>query len=351
MFKRITAAFAASLMVFNMAASSFAGGDVKGSSRAQTNQLVSMLPASDVVVVADGKRFFGEALPKVLAANQKVLNDIFAKIDAMQAKTGIDLRKFDSFAAGANIGKAEGNKFNVAPVVIARGTANSATLIDAAKKASEGKSKLETVNGIAMYVVSKKDVIALAKKHSPVSANSAKHEDKIANAVDDLAFSASDPNTIVFGYASRVRETLEGRTKVSGELTGLLVKKPAGVVNFAGKMPGGMSSLLPLDNDELGANIDSINALYGAMDVANGQATISLTAVTAKSQQAADLKGTLEGLKDLGKTVLGLSKNADKKLYAKLLGNVKLTNVSNELNLDLAIPQNDLDALVGILKK
>jgi len=349
MIRKLTAAFAALLLVFNMAASSVVSADT--SKKAKTNALVSMLPASDVVVTADGKRFFTEALPKVLSANQAALKDIFAHVDSVQAKTGIDLRKFDSFAVGANIGKTDGNKFKVAPVVIARGSTDSGTLIEAAKKASEGRFKEETIAGRTVFVVAAKDVIELAKKHAPVSANSAKVQTKVTDAVDDMAFSATDANTIVFGYATRVRETLERRSAVSAELLSLLAKKPAGVVNFAGKVPGGMSTLLPLDNDDLGANIDSIKMMYGAMDVANGNAILSLTAVTAKATQAEELKGTLEGLRDLGKSLFQFSKGADKKLYAKLLGDIKITNVANEINLDLAIPQTDLDALVAMLKK
>ncbi len=351
MIRKVAAAFAASLLVFNIAAFSLAAGKVENSSRSGTNPLVSMLPASDVVIVADGKRFFNEALPKALSANQKALKDILVKLDTMQAKTGIDLRKFDTFAAGALVTKNEGKGFKVAPVVIARGTTDSATLIEAAKKASEGKFKEESVNGRTMFVVAAKDVIELAKKHAPVSANSKKVEDKVAEVADDLAFAATDSNTIVFGYATRVRETLEAKSAVSSELIGLLAKKPAGVVNFAAKVPGGMRTLLPLDDDNLGANIDSIKVIYGAMDVANGNAAMSVTAVTEKPQQAQELKDTLEGLKDLGKSLLGMSKAPDKKLYAKLLGNVKVSNVSNELNLDLTIPQADIDALVSMIKK
>lgn len=349
MIRKITAAFAASLLVFNMAASTVVLADT--AKKAKANALVSMLPASDVVVAADGKRFFSEALPKVLSANQAALKDIFAHVDSVQAKTGIDLRKFDSFAVGANIAKAEGNNFKVAPVVIARGTANSESLIEAAKKASEGKFKETTVAGRTVFVVAAKDVVELAKKHAPVSANSAKVQAKVTDNVDDMAFSATDANTVVFGYASRVRETLERKSTVSAELISLLAKKPAGIVNFAGKVPGGLSTMLPLDNDDLGANIDSIRVMYGAMDVANGSASMSLTAVTAKVEQATQLKDTLEGLRDMGKSLLGFSKGADQKLYAKLLGEIKITNAANEINLDVAIPQTDIDALLALLKK
>lgn len=350
MIKRVTAAFAASLLVFNFVAASFAGVAFSDNSHAQTASLVSLLPASDMIVVADSKRVFNEALPKALAANQKALKDIFAHIDSVQTKTGIDLRKFESFAAGANVAKSEGNKFKVAPVAIARGTVDSASVIEAAKKAVEGKFKSETVNGKTMYVVSSKDMIELAKKHTPASSKASKHEAKVTEAIEDVAFTALDSKTIAMGFATRVRETLEAKTKVSDELLGLLAKKPAGIANFAGKVPGGLSTLLPLENDELGATIDSVKAIYGAMDVANAQATVNLTAVTAKAEQAAELKNTLDGLKNLGKSFLGFSPSANNQVFAKLLGSIKLSNAANEVSIDLAIPQADIDALVSKIK-
>ena len=350
MIRKVTAAIAVLVLVLGILGSFIAMGQAESSRTAGTNPLVAMLPASDVVVVGDGKRFFTEA-PKLLAANQKALGELLAHLDQLQAKTGVDLRKFETFAAGASVTKLEGPGHKVAPVVIARGSIDSAQVIEAAKKAAEGKAKEESVNGRTMFVVSSKDVMELAKKHAPASANHKKVEDKVAHAMDDLAIAATGPNTVVFGYASRVRETLEAKSKVNDELLGLLAKKPAGIANFAAKVPGGMSSLLPLDNDDLGMIINSVKAVYGAADVANGQATVSVTAVTEKADQAEELKGTLEGLKSLGQSFLGASKAADKKLYAKLLSSVKLANVGNELNLDLAIPQGDIDAIVAIIKK
>lgn len=349
MIRKTFAAVSAMLMLFSLAVVSVHADDKKRrvkrpvkAKKAKANPLISMLPASDMIVTVNGKSFFADALPKVLSANQKLLGEILGKLDTTQGKTGVDLRKFENIVAGVNITKKEGGKFDIDPVAIARGTADSASAIAAAKKSTEGKFREEQIGGRTMYIFSSKDITDQLKNQNAAAANTV---------AVDMAVAALDANTIVFGHAGRVRETLESKSTVSPELIDLLGRKPVGVVNFAGKVPGGMSTLLPLDNDELGANIDSIKYLYGSMDVLATQATISLTARTLQAQQAADLKGTLEGLKSIGKGLLGGSKGADKQLYARLLGNVKLTQVANEINLDLAIPQTDLDALVAILKK
>jgi hypothetical protein len=350
MVRKVTAATAVLVLVLGILGSFIAMGQGESSRTTGSNPLVAMLPASDLVVVGDGKRFFSEA-PKLLAANQKALGELLAHLDQVQAKTGIDLRKFETFAAGASVTKREGPGHKIAPVVIARGSIDSAQVIEAAKKVSEGKAKEVSVNGRSMFVVSSRDAMELAKKHAPVSANNKKAEDKVAHMTDDVAIAATDANTVVFGFASRVRETLEAKSKVNDELLALLAKKPAGIANFAARVPGGMSSLLPLDNDDLGNIINSVKAVYGAADVANGLTTVSLTAVTEKADQAEELKGTLDGLKVLGRSMLGASKGADKQLYVKLIDSVKISSVGNELNLDLAIPQSDIDAIVAIIKK
>ena len=352
MIRKVFAAVAVLVLVLGILGSFIAMGQSAAPRTVASNSLVfEMLPASDAVVVGDGKRFFTEA-SKLLAANQKGLGELLAKLDEVQAKTGIDLRKFETFAAGASISSGEGHGHKVAPVVIARGSVDSAQVIEAAKRTAEGKATEESVNGKKMYVVAAKDVMELAKKHAPASANQKNVQDKVSqHTMDDLAIAAIDAKTVVFGHASRVRQTLEAKSKVSDDLIAMLAKKPTGIANFAAKVPGGLSMLIPMDNDELGAILNSVKAIYGAADAANGQATISLTAVTEKANQAEELKGTLEGLRDLGKSILGVAPGADKKLYARLLGSVKLANAGNELNLDLAIPQSDIDAIVALIKK
>src|SRR5688500_16636998 len=99
------------------------------SRQAQSARLVSLLPASDAVAVFDSKRFLGDALPKVLAANQPMLGEIMAKLAEVESRTGIDLRKFDQVAVGATIKPGSGTNFDVLPVAIASGDINAGALI------------------------------------------------------------------------------------------------------------------------------------------------------------------------------------------------------------------------------
>src|SRR5436190_1447493 len=155
--RRTFAAVTATLLALSFVVGVFASVDkrrpVKRVAKARTNSLVSMLPASDAVVTVNGKRFFGEALPKVLSANQKLLGEVLGKLDSMQARTGVDLRRFDSFAAGVNIIKKAGNDFDFDPVVIARGTIDSAAIIESVKRTENIKLREETVAGHTIYLI------------------------------------------------------------------------------------------------------------------------------------------------------------------------------------------------------
>ncbi len=87
------------------------------------------------------------------------------------------------------------------------------------------------------------------------------------------------------------------------------------------------------------------------MDVNGAATTINATARTAQAADATGLKDTLEGLQMIGKALLGSAKGADKQLYGRLLETVKFTAKGNEVTMDLAIAQSDMNQLVGLLAK
>ncbi|MEP6850472.1 MAG: hypothetical protein ABI999_16560, partial [Acidobacteriota bacterium] len=326
---KVFAVFAASLLLLNVAGFSLAAQRNKRpvSKRPakvkQANQLVALLPASDAIVAIDSKRFVNNALPKLLSANQPLLSQITAKLDEVQQKTGIDLRQFEQVAAGFTMKQGTGKDVDFDPVVIARGDINAGALVALAKVASNGKYREEKIGERTVYVFSPKD---LAKQHATVTGNQ-----KVAGAidrtidglVDEIAIASIDANTMALGSLSRVRQTLQTKTHVGLELTSLLSKKPTAIASFAAKTPAGMSKLLPLDNDELGATVDSIRFVSGSMDMTEGNAVLQMMARTVKPEQAQSLLETLQGLQMVGKAFLGGAKGADKQVYARLIDSVK----------------------------
>ncbi|HQU83296.1 MAG TPA: hypothetical protein PKY59_09240 [Pyrinomonadaceae bacterium] len=337
------ALFAVCLLVLGSVGTTFA--DTKGKkTKKQTNELVALLPASDGVVTVNIKKLLNNALPQILSTKKDILADINEAILDIKQGTGIDLRQFDQFAAGFVVTSTTQEDYQ--PIAIVRGQYSAGGLLGMVKIASSGNYKTETIGGKNVYVFSAKEA---AEKNKP-NTNNAKADgmlDKlIAGLGKEIAVTAFDDKTIVFGTVPRVRQMLETKTSVSLEVSNLINRSPDAVMSFAGKTPNGMSALLPLDNDELGKSIDSIRYLYGSMNVVGVNTTVQLMAKTTELPQAEDLYQTLQGLQMLGKAFLGSAKGADKEVYARMIENAVIKRANNEVSLELSVPQSDLDIVM-----
>lgn len=337
------------VLLFNVAA--FSVGDARAAriKKAEVSRLVSMLPASDGVVVFDSKKFVNNALPQIMSSNQTMLAEVMAKISEMEATTGLDLKKFDQLAVGVAIKKISAKEFDFEPVALANGDINAGALIAVAKLASKGTYREEKIGDKTVYVFAAKDLVQ--KNAKPANSVVADMLDKgLKGMTKDVAVVALDKNTLAIGSVPRVRQTIEGGAKISVDVTSLLSTKETSVMSFAMRSPGGMSALLPLDNDELGANVDAIDFLAGSMDVAATGTTIAVTARTKKVEQAQGLKDTLDGLKMVGGAIFGGSKRADQQIYGRLIKNARIDLRGNDVSLDLTIAQADIDGLIGGIK-
>jgi hypothetical protein len=339
-------------MLLNIMA--FARPDTNGKTAKQqkTARLLSIMPVSDGIFVFESKRFLNEALPKVLAANQPILGEITAKLNEVEATTGIDLRKFEQIAVGVTYKQLSAKETDFEPLAIASGDINAGALIAVAKLASKGEYRTEKVGERTIYVFTAKELTQQAPtKMPPVNS-------KIAGTVDsalkglskDIAVTAYDGNTLVLGTLSRVRETLEGRTHVAADLVAMLSPKDTSIMSFAAKTPQGMSGLLPLDNDELGTNIDAIVSMSGSLDVSAAGTGLQFLAKTRKPEQAQSLRETLDGLKMVGSAIFGNAKRPDQQVYGRIIKAVRIDSKGTDVSLDLLVPQADIDQLVGGIK-
>lgn len=347
---KIFTLFTASILIINLAG--FAAADTtKGKAeKAQVSPLVSLLPASDAVVSLDAKRFFADGLPRILASNQPVLAEINTDLENIKSSLGIDLRQFDQVVVGFATKQISPKEIDFDPVVIARGNFPAGALVSVAKLASNGTYREEKIGTKTVYVFSAKD---LAQKNAPKISNSkisAMIQRTLNGLTKEVAVVSIDGNTLAFGSLPRVRQTVQAKTRVGVDLTNLLAKTPAAILTFAAKTPQGMSKFLPLENDELGKNLDSIRYLSGSMDMTESSAVVNFMAKTVRADQAAELLQTLSGLQLVVKAFLGGAKGADKQVYARMIDNVKFGQTGNEVTVDLSVPQSDIDILVGQIK-
>src|SRR5437667_334126 len=280
------------VLFLNLTGLSFADTRRDTSKIRQTAALIALLPASDGVATLDARRLFDNAIPTILSANQPMLAAITAKLGEVESKTGIDLRKFDQIVVGVATKKVSAKDVDFDPVAIARGDVTVGSLIGVVKLASSGTYHEEKVGDRTIYIFSAREVTKNA-----VKATNAKVPDVIDKAIDglthEIAVAAIDRNTLAFGSPARVRQTLEGKTKVGSDVLALLPHSETAVAASAMRSPGAMSSLLPMENDELGANIDSIRYIAGSLNVAAAGTELKAMVRTATPDQAQSLLETL----------------------------------------------------------
>lgn len=317
----------------------------------QTNQLAAFLPSSDAVINVEMSRLMNEALPQMLATKPEHLQEINSKIDEVKNQIGIDLRQFDQLAVGIAYKTISPKETDYEPVILARGKFNSAAFLGLAKVAAKGKYREEKIGEKTVYIFSPKEILEQNKPNTKDSFITKMIDQAMKGFTREVAVTAYDDNTLALGSLSRVRETLESKSHINQNILDLTNKNPNAMLSFGANMPNGASQFLPIDNDELGKNIESIKQMFGALDFNDGKATLSATAKTLKADDAQSLEETLLGLQMVGKALLGGSKKPDQQLYSRLLDNAVISRKTTEVSLNLAIPKNDVDALMAILLK
>jgi hypothetical protein len=339
------------VLFFSSSALVLAKPNPKKSAARQANPLLLQLPESDAVALIDSRRFFDDALPKILASKPAILSKITTQLDEIQQKTSIDLRKFDHLAIGVKIAKLSGKDFDCDPVLLARGTFSAGALVGIAKLASNGTYREEKVGGHTIYIFSVKDTAAKQAANSVGSGVG----NAVAGAADaltrDVAVTSIDPNTLAIGTLDRVKETIEGKTRVNPDLLGLLTPYDRSVMSFVLRTPEDMSGLIPMDNDELGKTLSSIRYIAGSMDVTPAASTLQLLARTSNADQAQAVLDTVEGAQQLGTALLGNSKRDDYKVLARLVQNTKIAKTGSDVTLAISIPQSDINILLAAIKK
>ncbi len=340
------------LTVFSLLAFAFSvfGAGLVLANRSRANDLAKLLPESDGVMILDANRLFNTALPQMLAANQPLLEKVNKKLDDIKSQTGLDLRKFNEVAAGIKTKEISMGEISIEPLILARGDVESQAVVSAAILASKGKYKTEKIGKYTVYVFS---VDGIAEKNKPQKAENDKSvldkalDNMFKGLSNELALTAYDEKTIAMGSLSRVKGMIGGAPRVNADVLSLLDTNPTALANMGALLPNGISKFIKLSDDELGAALDSIRQMQGSLNISDGKAILSMMAKTSATDQAESLEGTLSGLRMLGQSVLGSSKNADKKVYARMVENSKITRDENSVMLNLSVPQSDIDILIG----
>jgi hypothetical protein len=348
--------FAIAVLAFNSAAFSVFAQPSQTPGEAE---LVKFLPASDAVVAINVRRLLKEALPTLFSSKPEWAATLKTTLDDFQGKAGFDIRTIETAVIGFSIRQTEGGKYDMQPVVLAKGAFNGDSLVTLLRAAADKDKdvRVEKVGTKTMVII---DVKEDAKKAGDKAADAAADAneqakdmiDKVENPFsDEMAVAAMPNGAIAVGTVPRVRETLLANTKLDPAIPQMLAKYPSAVAKFGSMTPAGMSEYLPVDNDFLGDTLNGIRTLAGAMDVTSATSTFMLSTSTEIPEQAKGIFDMLDGLMMIGKNIFGPSKRADQQTFLRLLEAAKLTQTGNSVDLTLPVAQSDIDALVGMIKE
>jgi hypothetical protein len=313
------------------------------------NPLVQSLPASDAVISFNTQKFLNTALPQLLGADSSKLTQINAHIDQIKDKTGIDLRQFEQAAAGIKYKQISATEIDFEPVILANGKFNAGAVMALVRIAASGKFREEKVGDKTVYVLQVQEIMSEVAQGKTGSSSIEKMMEKVLRTFSgELAVGALDNKTLVIGSAARVKETFAATTApLNAELKTSANAKPGTILSFAGNVPAGLSKMFGFDNDEFAKITDSIKVLSGYLDMNGTNASLMLAGKTNSVQEAMDLEDTANGLRSMGKALIGMLKASpmDREMYGRLIESAAISRTGNQVKLNLLITQGDLSIL------
>lgn len=311
-----------------------------GTTAASAQDPLTMLPASDGVLVADVRRVLNEALPRALSSDPAKLAQVNADIDRFKTRTGVDLRSVERMAIGTRFNQV-GQSTRMETVAIARGTFRADIIVAAGRLAAKDKYRTEKYAGRNIYVFTLDEQMRLFGLFNMK--------------LTDVAVCVLDTHTLAIGQLARVREAIDasaGKARVGAELVQLATRTPNALIGFGSNVPaatirdlGGIG----LDSDEISKSIASIRQLYGAIGMTGAGFDMQAVARTENAQSAKSLNDTITGAKEFISPLVGqfLRNEAKAKLVRNTLESLKVSTTGNELQIRLEVAQSDLATLVG----
>lgn len=316
-------------------------GAVKASAKpnapspAATDELVAMLPASDLIAVVDVGRAFNELLPKLAGLTAGGMDKLAKSIQDFTLKTGVDPSKIQNAAIGLSMDGQQGTG-----VIVIQGVDPDAKQIEAMMKEFGSEFKASDYKGKTIYnIASKAKAPSAGPSAGPLSLKT-----------DDVALAALGGQRVAFGDMKVVKQVIDIQTGaakggVSPAMTAALAEtRASALVRFALNIPETLRAEAANQGD-LFKSVSAIKMILGTFDVA-GDFNLSLDAIfrTASQNDAAELENGLKGLVEL---VRGIFAGGDPKtnLFAQLLDQVKIGSKVNDVSLSITLPREIIDQL------
>jgi hypothetical protein len=301
-------------------------------SSATNNELVALLPASDLIAVVDGKRAFNELLPNLSGFTIAGVDKLAKSIQDFTQKTGLDPSKIQSAALSVSMEGSQG-----IPVIVIQGIDLNPQQIEAAMKEFGSEFKTSDYKGKTIY-----NIVAKVK---PPSAGS------FSLKTDDVALAPLGRQRVALGDLKAVRQVIDiqsGAAKggVSATMSGALKEtRASALVRFALNIPEKLRAEAANQGD-LFKSVAAIKIILGTFDVGS-DLSLSLDSIirTASQNDATELENGLKGLVGLGKDIFAGGGDPRTNLYAQLLEQVKIGSKLTDVSLSISLSREIIEQL------
>ena len=298
--------------------------------------LLSALPASDVIVYVDAQRVLNDTLPTVFSNDPNALAKIKKELEEVRQEIGIDPYSIESAVMGFRSSARGGESF----VAIVRGRFDANAAIDA------GFAKAEKHRNVKRQeVVYEGRTIYLLKSINGASNNKSDKDDP-ESFKNETAALMLDPGTIVISDVKGVRATIDaamGRNKVSDELVALATRQSSALMGFSGDIKA--IGKTPFGVKEAEGFLNGVTQFYGAVWTSGGDAEGQLTLRTETSERARELSEALNGLKTLFSGGFA-SKGNDKDVIKELLRGINISATGNEVDIHGKASMSNINLIV-----
>jgi len=297
------------------------------------DELVGLLPAADLIAVADVNRLFNELLPRLADIEVGGVNKMAKEIAEFTKKTGIDPAKITSAVAGFSMDGAQGTG-----AIIISGLDLSPAQIEAVMKEFKAEFKTSDYKGKTLFnVVSK----VKAPEAGPLSVKT-----------DETALAPLGNQRFVFGDLKVVKSVIdinsgEAKGGVSPAVLGALKEtRASALLRFALNVPESLKQGAA-DQGDLFKSVTTIKVVLGTFDVANDFSLALDTLMrTTSPKDATELEDGLKGLVSLVQGIFG-GGSGDPKTDAigQVLNQIKIGSKLNDVSLSISLPRAVLDQL------
>ena len=298
---------------------------------ATTDELMAMLPASDLIAVVDVRRAFNELLPKLAGITTGGLDKLVKSIQDFTQKTGVDPSKIRNAVLSFSMDGQQGTG-----VIIIQGIDPDAKQIEAVMKEFGSEFKTSEYKGKTVFNV-------LSKVNAPSAG-------PLSLKTDEVALAALGAQRVAFGDLKVVKQVIDIQTGaakggVSAAMTGALNEtRASALVRFALNIPESLRSQAA-DQGDLFKSVAAIKLVLGTFDVAS-DFSLSLDTIirTATQNDATELENGLKGLVELIRGIFG-GGDPKENFFSQLLDQVKIGSKLNDVSLSISLPRALIEQL------